>query len=278
MIRFAMVVLLAHNFLWPTASLAEPPAFRLRWHQVQFKNFSNEDIQTEVRFGREVAARILANMDIKNNDAMNRYLNLIGQSLVIHGSRNELQFHFTLLDSPDIGAYSTPGGYVFVTQGLLDIIENEAELAAVLAHEIGHINLRHIVNDLNIRAVSKEELSNVARFLGASGDTTRAVVNQAVDKAYEVLFRNGFKKNQELQADATAIQMLAVTGYDPAALSSILQRIALMNLSNNSKTHPQFSSRSAHMEKLTAEFSAQSHLFNKAALRFQEYSGRSDEP
>jgi len=257
---------------------ADANQFRLRWHQLQIHHFSEDDVKSEIRFGHEVAARILAEMDIRENPTITRYLNLVGQSLVFHSERNELQFHFALLNSPAIGAYSAPGGYVFITQGLYDIIENEAELAAVFAHEIAHINLRHIVNELNIKAVNKQDLSGLARFLGASGDTTRALVNQAVEKAYQVLFKNGFKKNQEMQADANAVQLLALTGYDPGALSSILQRIANLQGSENSKTHPQFERRNQQLHQLISRAAVDSQHFNKAAVRFNRYNGRSESP
>ena len=257
---------------------AEQQNFRLRWHQLQQHNYTQEDVKTEIRFGREVAARILANMDISDNEKVTRYLNLVGQSLVFHSNRNELQFHFALLKSTTIGAYSAPGGYVFVTEGLFNIVENEAELAAVLAHEIAHINLRHIVNELNIKATNKEELSGIARFLGASGDTTRAVIDQAVDKAYEVLFKNGYKKSQELEADANGLELLAVTGYDPNALSSILHRVAKLGHSNNNKTHPQFDRRERQLIQHTTQMNLDASTVNTAALRFRQFSARSQTP
>jgi len=251
---------------------------RLRWHQVDLRQYSEDDVKTEIKFGREVAAKILATMPPSDDDSLNRYLSLVGQSLVYHSSRNELQFHFTLLKSNTVGAYSAPGGYIFVTEGLFNLLENEAELAAVLAHEISHINLRHIVKELNIKATKKEELSNLARFLGASGDTTRAVINQAVDKAYEVLFKNGFKKSQELNADASAIELLALTGYDPNALAAVLLRIGKLKGNHNSKTHPQFSKRDIQLHQLTQHMAQAFNDANKAALRFQQYRTRSKTP
>jgi predicted Zn-dependent protease len=236
-------------------------------------------VKTEIRFGREVSARILGAIPLSDSESLTRYVNLVGKSLVMHADRSEIEFHFAILDSDTVAAYSAPGGFVFITQGMFKAIHNEAELAAVLAHEIAHINLRHIVKELNIKAVNKEELSSLARFLGASGDTTRVVFNQAVDKAYQVLFKNGYKKSQELQADAQAVTLMALTGYDPNALASLLKRLASNHNKRNtsSTTHPQFARREQELNRVLQQISQSSSL-TTAQQRFLQYSTSGDKP
>jgi len=107
--------------------------------------YSTKDIEKEVIFGREMSALILANHKLIDNQPLSHYLNLVGNSILQHSTRQEIPFHFAVINSSVINAYATPGGYIFITIAALNQMENEAELAGVLAHEISHVTQRHIV-------------------------------------------------------------------------------------------------------------------------------------
>lgn len=244
--------------------------FRTRLHQVRDKSMTANDVAMEIKFGKEVSARILGKYKLLDDPALTRYINLIGSSLALHSSRTELIFHFAVIDDNSLNAFSAPGGYIFISKGLVEFAEDEAELAGVLAHEIAHVVQRHIVNDLNIKGVPQEELSAFARFIGASAGTTRAAFSQAIDKAMSLLFDSGFQKSEELDADQTATLLLANSGYDPSGLLRMLTRIRKQNQQTNqaSVTHPSFTKRFNHLILLLRQESLHAEEFHTAKNRF----------
>src|SRR5574337_110854 len=132
-----------------------------------------EDVAEEVRFGREIAARMIGRFSLYDNSRLTKYVNLVGQALVQNTSRPELQFHFAVLNTTEINAYAAPGGYVFVTRGAIEKMQDESELAAVLAHEITHINEKHVVRELNIRGSEGSAASGLARLIGGGTESAR---------------------------------------------------------------------------------------------------------
>jgi len=231
---------------------------RRRAHAANSTEFETGDIKAELAFGREVAARILGREPLRDNAELTRYVTLIGQALASNSGRAELPFYFAVLESEQINAYSTPGGYVFVTRGALRQMQDEAELAAVLAHEIAHVQLRHIVTALNIRGKDTNNLATWMSVLtGGSADTAKVAFFQAVDQATTLLFEEGFNIRDELAADRVALMLLANTGYDPAALGRYLNRIGNAGVppaptpaepaaDNGKRTHP------SNTERMTA--------------------------
>ncbi len=222
---------------------------RRRAHAVNSNEFEAGDIQAELAFGREVAARVLGREALHDNTALARYVALIGQALASNSGRSELPFYFAVLDSEQVNAYSTPGGYVFITRGALRQLRDEAELAAVLAHEIAHVQLRHIVNAMHIRGKENGVMTWMSVITGGSADTAKVAFFQAVDQATNLLFEEGFNIRDELAADRVALMLLANTGYDPEALSRFLTRIdmpAEAAIGKGKRTHP------SGAERLTA--------------------------
>lgn len=235
-------LLLIVSMLLGSMAVAADQDYRRRPHAVGNGEFESGDIKAEMAFGREVAARILGREPLFDDAQLTRYITLIGQALVTHSSRSELPFYFAVLDSAQVNAYSAPGGYIFVTRGALRQMHDEAELASVLAHEIAHVQLRHIVTALHIRG---KETSNVAAWMsvitGGSTDTAKVAFFQAVDQATHLLFEEGFNIQDELAADRVALMLLANTGYDPEALGRFLNRIdtgAESAPGNGKRTHP----------------------------------------
>jgi predicted Zn-dependent protease len=229
---------------------------RLRLHQIATSHASEDDVAAEVRFGEDVAARILGRQQLIKNERLDRYVSLIGTALAAHADRPELNFYFAVVDSDTINAYSAPGGFVFITRGAVQATRDESELAAILAHEIGHVSRRHIVDELNIHGAEQADLSTLSRFLGASADTARVALSQAVDKALSVLFDTGYNVKQELEADRVATLLLAETGYDPTALRRFLARVESPQQGRRQagmKTHPGAAQRDAALAKLLAE-------------------------
>ena len=188
--------------------------------------YSSGDITAEVAFGREIAARILGRYKAYDSPELVKYLNLVGLALTKNTNRPELDFHFMVLDTREINAYAAPGGYVFVTAGALIQMQDEAELAGVLAHEIGHITEMHVVKELKIKGVDDSTTTGLARLVGGSSESAKAAFGQAVDKGLNMIFNDTYKRADELQADRTAVTLATLSGYDASALGGYLGRVS----------------------------------------------------
>lgn len=242
------------------------------------------DVRAEVRFGREVAARILGKYRVQSDEILTRYVNLVGKTLAAHSSRPEIEFHFAVLDTAAVNAYSAPGGYVFITSGAVDAANDEAELAAVLAHEVAHVVERHIVLELGIQGSDDSPVAAFTRFLGGAGDPAKLVFLKTVDKAVEILFGRGYKMRDEYEADRLGVLLLALSGYEPTSLQAYLSRIkdgrikdgigeeAAPTLADSMHTtHPAFEKRTRAMEALVATEHLSGGEYVKGGERFDEY-------
>lgn len=228
----------------PVQSGAEPD-FRTRRSAAILQETNLDDIKAEINFGRDVAARILGNMELNRDEELARYLNRIGKGLAANAGRPELAFHFAVLNSETVNAFAAPGGYVFVTSGALRLMADEAELAAVLGHEIAHVAARHIVKELKIRGEDREGTS-VTALIGGTTDPIRLALQQMVDQAVSILFERGYQKKDEFESDQIGSSLLALSGYDPTALHRYLLRIEAAKgttTADISRTHPPNSER-----------------------------------
>lgn len=213
---------------------------------------ASEDVAEEIRFGREVAARMIARYSLYDNLKLTKYVNLVGQTLVQNANRPEIEFHFAVLNTGEVNAYAAPGGYIFLTRGALEVMQDESELAAVIAHEIAHINEKHVVRELNIRASEDSAVGGLARLIGGGTESARLAFNQAVDKALDMLFETGYKRDDEIQADRSAVLLCTVTGYDPAGLVKYFERLRSAKVKSTAvldKTHPGYADRVAWLKE-----------------------------
>jgi len=207
---------------------------------------TSDDVTEEIRFGREVAARLIGRYGLYNNDQLTKYVNLVGLSLAVNSNRPELTYHFAVLNTSEINAYAAPGGYIFVTKGAIDKMKDESELAGVIAHEMGHINGKHVVRELDIRATEGSAVSGLARLIGGGTESARLAFSTAVDKAMDTLFATGYKREDEIRADKETVMLCAVAGYDPAGLIRYFERISAAKGKSTEvldKTHPAYDAR-----------------------------------
>jgi len=218
--------------------------------------YSEADVEEEIIFGREMAAIILAEHPLSENEELLRYLNLVGQSILQQTNRPEIDFYFAVIESPEINAYAVPGGYVFITSSAFAMMQNEAELAGVLAHEIVHIMDRHIVKDLDIRADDESVTALLSKIVGSSAEAAIVVFDQAVDQALKLLFSDGLSIEDEYSADEQGLFLTALAGYDPAATYRFLERIEKVvetKQGEMSGTHPSFGERITRIKKIIAQ-------------------------
>lgn len=185
----------------------------------------------EYYVGRAVAARLTTTYPLYRNTRQTEYLNLIGQSLALHSEKPATfgGYHFALLDSPEVNAFACPGGIILITRGMLSSVQNEDELAAVLAHE-----LAHIIHRDGVAAISSSRWSEAALLIGSnaakefgSKDTAKLVTlfEGSIDDVVKTLVVNGYGRDQEKNADSAALGYLAAAGYSPQGLTGYLTRL-----------------------------------------------------
>jgi len=165
----------------------------------------------EINMGKELHEKIIKSMPIYQDDKLTAYIDSIGQKIVKNSDRPEIKYHFTIIDSPNINAFALPGGYIYINRGLLAFLDSEAQLAAVLAHEIAHVTARHVVRQDTAKK-GASTLSIVSIFTTGSmvlGDVTNLMSTAAV---------KGYGREMELEADGFGAEYLFNSGYDPHAM------------------------------------------------------------
>ena len=203
------------------------------------------DEPQEIVLGDGIAANLLGAAPLLDNAAVQRYVNRIGRWLASQSERPDLPWLFGVLDDSDVNAFSTPGGNVFITKGLLAQMNSEAELAGVLAHEIAHVVRRHHVLAIK-KGAQAELLTDLANdaIRQKGGDPKLAKLVSAGTEVYA----RGLDKNDEYEADRMGVVIAARGGYDPYGLPAVLQTLQSLNPSDSSlalmfKTHPALGDR-----------------------------------
>lgn len=219
------VVLLMLSVLCPSSAPAVEPEENWRNRiSTEAGVVATSDIVEEIRFGRAVAARIIGRYGLYEDAQIMKYINLVGQTIARGANRPEIEFHFAVLKGEEIMAFGAPGGYIFISKGALLEMRDEAELAGVLAREVGHIAEKSVVRELKIRGIEDTGVSGLAQVIGGSTDPVRVAFRKAVDKAMDMLLRKGYKREEDAKADEDAVILCAMAGYDPSGLVRYIDR------------------------------------------------------
>jgi len=211
--------------------------------------------------GRAVAANILAlYKPYTQNAELTQYVNRICQTLAINSSQPVAYngYHVIVLDSAEINAFASSGGHIFITKGLAELAASEDMLAAVIAHELAHVILKHGVDTINEMRVTNEMMAVADR---AADIAARNSVNagqllyfrESITRTVDTLMKNGYSQAQEFNADWEAMVILAYAGYDPLALIEmlrVLQKVQPSQKGGLYTTHPGPRERIASLEKL----------------------------
>ena len=177
----------------------------------------------EKEIGLEEHEKVLSSMPLFEDEELLSYVREVGNKAAAVSHRPDLEYTFNIIDSPEINAFALPGGYVYVNRGLLTFMNSEAELAAVLAHEIGHITARH--------AVQQQARGRIAQTAAAVGGIVTAVatgsgyVGSQINDIASIWAQtglSGFGREHELEADSLAAEYLVKAGYDPAAMIEVI--------------------------------------------------------
>lgn len=251
-----LLVVVSLCVLPPSLQAAEGDANWRQRESSESTEAGKDDVAEEIRFGREIAARMIGRFTLYDNPRLMKYVNLVGHALSVNSNRPEIEYHFAVLNTNEINAYAAPGGYVFVTRGAIEKMQDESELAAVLAHEMTHINERHVVKELNIHGSEGSATSGLARLIGGGTESARVAFYQAVDKALDMLFKSGYGRQDEIQADRGAVLLCTLSGYDPTGLIHYFDRISAVKgkqIETIDKTHPPFDDRIAWLKDMIAK-------------------------
>ncbi|HEY0721899.1 MAG TPA: M48 family metalloprotease [Gammaproteobacteria bacterium] len=202
--------------------------------------FGEVSEEQERDIGRQAAAVLFGAAPPLDNDALQRYVNRVGNWVALQGERPRLQWRFAVLDDNDVNAFAAPGGYVFITKGLLLTMQSEAELAGVLSHETVHVLRKH-----HLAAVQKGarlDLAGLAAGQAVKNDQNRAQLEKLTG-GFKELYSRGLDKEDEFEADRMGIVIATRAGYDPYGLPAVLQTLGAMNPQDGAlafmfKTHP----------------------------------------
>ncbi|RJQ72250.1 MAG: hypothetical protein C4519_18900 [Desulfobacteraceae bacterium] len=229
------------------AGICRGERMRQRISSIRTQASTSADMEAEHRFGRNLAARILGNWALWDNPKANHYLNLVGQALALYAGNNGTRFSFGLLDSEEVNAFATPGGYIFLTRGAFQMMRDEAQLAAVLGHEMAHVLQRHMVRELNLRPGGTSAVGGLAELIGGATHSMRASLERSMEQAADILFKKGYRLEDELEADRVGLLLSVSAGYAPSGLADYLQSIGLFEVAPRSgqKDHPVLEERLA---------------------------------
>ncbi len=218
--------------------------------------------EQEYFIGRSVAATVLSAYKPLDDAAANRYVNLIGQTLAQASQKPETfgGYHFLIMDSEDVNAFAAPGGLVLISRGMLRCCRNEDELAAVLAHEIGHVENQHGLRAIKMGRFSSALMTSLAEAGKSFGgeelaEATRAFEGSITDIT-TTLMNSGYSRKTECQADRSAVAILSRVGYNPEALISMLENMKAHLKPGGldfAKTHPSPDVRIAAVRKVIGQ-------------------------
>jgi predicted Zn-dependent protease len=227
--------------------------------QAADKTFADITPEQEYYIGRAVGATVVSKYKVYDQDRATEYINLLGQSLALASTKPETYggYHFLILDSDEINAFAAPGGFIFLSRGMLRLCKSEDDVAAVLAHEIGHVELQHA-----LRAIKGSRLTSALTTLAVEGaksfggeqlaQLTQAFEGSITDIA-GTMMNSGYARKQENQADESAIRILKAMGYDARALPRVLaemQRQLKPERHDFAATHPPPQDRIKDLQKL----------------------------
>jgi len=200
---------------------------------ISLAGYSEEE---EIAIGRKIAGNLLGAVELVKDNSLQKYINNVGRWVANQGERPDLTWHFGVIDSSDINAFAAPGGYIFVTKGLYQVLNNEAELAGVLGHEIGHVLRKH-----HLKILQQGKLVELGGRLLSKQVGKNDKISILIGNGAEIVSRS-LDKGAEFEADRIGVVLAARAGYDAYGLPQVLQMIGHAGSSDSVallfKTHP----------------------------------------
>lgn len=248
-------------------------------------NMGEKSADEEQVIGANAAAILLQKAPLLADENIQRYVNRVGLWVALQSERPDLPWQFAVLDTPAVGAYAAPGGYVFITRGMLAQMRSEADLAGVLGHEVVHVVQRH-----HLKAIQQQSQTGVLGDLAVlatqasqarSGnfDSNTAAAADRFTKSVSDLYARGLGRDDEYQADAMGVVLAARAGYDPYGLASVLQGMSSARQDDPSlltflKLHPNLGERLARLEPVYQKIEPQLGQPQQLDERYQQAMSR----
>ncbi|MCB9776296.1 MAG: M48 family metalloprotease [Nitrospiraceae bacterium] len=211
--------------------------------------------EEEITLGEAVAVEAFSRFGGEySNPAWTRYINLVGKTVAEVSDRPTLNYHFAILNSQEQNAFAAPGGYIFITVGLLKTLNNEAELAGVLAHEIAHVTQKHMLDAIRRGSL----MGSVSELTLTAMKQDPAMFSSVIDEMTDLLFTKGLDKDKEFEADVVGVEYAYRAGYNPQGLEDYLQTLAKEEGHVESKfftTHPSTTLRISKIDTLLKDYS-----------------------
>lgn len=250
-----------------------------------FQDLTDEE---EYYIGRSVSALILSRYKVWDNQTATNYLNLLAQAVSLYSDRPEIfgGYHVLVLDSEEINALSAPGGFIFLTRGLLQLCPNEDALAGIMAHEIGHISARH-----GLMAIKKSRLLEAFKLLASEAAEQLApdkmvqltdIFEGALDDIIIQLIERGYDRKAEYEADSLALKTLRRMGYSSQGLILFMEELIKKEEEINRKkekvatfqgwmsTHPAPQERWKRLKTEISSWKEQMEIFEGRTARFKK--------
>lgn len=221
--------------------------------------------EQEEQIGEATAAKLIEAFGLYDNKPMQNYLQLVGSTVAAQGARQDVTYHFAILDTDSLNAMALPGGFVFVTRGALANMNNEAQLAGVLAHEVAHVDGRHLENEVkkqgNMGLIAKTAQEEGAKH-ASQDQMTQMIVNKLGDQVAQFLATKPYSAGDESSADKKGLDFASKAGYNSAGLRDFLQTLAKASddpanaqaLGAWSQTHPPYNVRVDNLTKLMSSY------------------------
>ncbi len=226
------------------------------WQKIQQHAQKAQEVEKKLRpmtaedekeVGREVAVKVIAFYHLYKNAGLTRYVTLVGTTVAAQAERKEISYHFAILDSNDINAFSAPGGYVFVTRGAVALCGDESELAGVLAHEVGHVDGKHVAHIIERDKALRVGMDEAQAHTPGSAylqKMSAAVLTKVIDQ--------GLAPGDEYDADARGVRYAHASGYPADGLERFLVKLdKATNQGANSfwtRTHPPVKDRNDRIQ------------------------------
>ncbi len=207
----------------------------------------------ERQLGEYVSGLLIDRFGVYQDQAVGKYVAILGSVLAQASSRPNLKWEFIVLDTDGVNAYAAPGGLIHITKGALGLMKTEAELAGVLGHEIAHVSEKHTA-----KAIEKANRTGALVEAGATrapgGALTQEFITTAGNRIYQDLFQNKFDRGDEMESDKVGIALANKIGYDPRGMTGFLNKVAERNKDSKEPngvfaSHPQTKDRISEMEK-----------------------------
>ncbi|MEW6332121.1 MAG: M48 family metalloprotease [Pseudomonadota bacterium] len=215
----------------------------------------------EIQLGNSYDGKVRSQYGIYADPALQAYVQEIGRKLAAQSHRPNLEYHFTVLDSDQVNAFALPGGHIYITRGILAYLDSEAELAAVLGHEIGHVTARH--------GVRQHAAATTTGVIGAVlGAATGIQATQDLFSVFGNAMLSGYGRDHELESDRLGAEYLARAGYDPQAMIRVVGVL---------KNQEEFEKKRAEAEKRAPQiYHGVFATHPSADQRLQEVVGEAD--